>query len=131
MGAIFAYGILTAISIAIGLIFLIISIFVGHIILFDSIFLALLSGVLCHEFLGLHPALALLLGLAVFVLLFWLQNTKFGFWVIGILLSVLWGFIFGFIAYTFTSQDMIWFYVIWGVGTLAMIGLHLHARNTN
>lgn len=129
MGTLFAYGALTAISIAIGVILVIISLFVGHIILFDSIFLALLSGVLCHEFLGLHPAFALLLGLAVFGLLFWLQNTRFGFWIIGLLLSALWGFIFGFIAYTFTSQDMIWFYVVWGLGTLVMIGLHLKARD--
>lgn len=129
MGAFVAYGALTAISIVIGLILVIISLFVGHIILFDSIFLALLSGVLCHEFLGLHPAFALLLGIAAFALLFWLQNTKFGFWVIGILLSALWGFIFGFIAYTFTSKDMIWFYVVWGLGTAIMIGLHLKARD--
>lgn len=129
MGALVAYGALTAISIVIGVVMLVISLFVGHIILFDSIFLALLSGVLCHEFLGLHPAFALLLGIAVFALLFWLQNTKFGFWIIGILLSALWGFIFGFIAYAFTSQDMIWFYVVWGLGTAVMIGLHLKARD--
>lgn len=129
MGALVAYGALTAISIVIGVVMLVISLFVGHIILFDSIFLALLSGVLCHEFLGLHPAFALLLGIAVFSLLFWLQNTKFGFWIIGILLSALWGFIFGFIAYAFTSQDMIWFYVVWGLGTAVMIGLHLKARD--
>lgn len=129
MGTLVAYGVLTAISIVIGVVLVIISLFVGHIILFDSIFLSLLSGVLCHEFLGLHPAFALLLGIAVFVLLFWLQNTRFGFWIIGLLLSALWGFIFGFIVYIFTSQDMIWFYVIWGLGTLIMIGLHLKARD--
>ena len=129
MGSLVVYGVFTAISIVIGIILVIISLFVGHIILFDSIFLALLSGVLCHDFLGLHPAFALLLGLAVFGLLFWLQNTRFGFWIIGLFLSVLWGFIFGFIAYIFSSQDMIWFYVIWGLGTLVMIGLHLKARD--
>lgn len=129
MGTLVAYGVLTAISIVIGVVLVIISLFVGHIILFDSIFLSLLSGVLCHEFLGLHPAFALLLGIAVFALLFWLQNTRCGFWIIGLLLSALWGFIFGFIVYIFTSQDMIWFYVIWGLGTLIMIGLHLKARD--
>lgn len=129
MGSLVAYGVFTAISIVIGIILVIISLFVGHIILFDSIFLALLSGVLCHDFLGLHPAFALLLGLAVFGLLFWLQNTRFGFWIIGLFLSALWGFIFGFIAYIFSSQDMIWFYVVWGLGTLVMIGLHLKARD--
>lgn len=44
MAALFSYGLLTVISIAIGLIFTIIGVFIGHIILFDSIFLAAISG---------------------------------------------------------------------------------------
>jgi len=130
MGVVFAYGFLFAISIVIGLIMLIISLFVGHIILFDSIFLAMISGICCNKFLGFHPALAFLAGLAVFFLLFWLQNTEAGFWIIGIALSVLWAFIFAFCAYAWTFGDMTWTYVVWGIGILIMIGLHLKARNT-
>jgi len=129
MAGLFSYGIVLAISIIIGLIFTVIGIFVGHIILFDSIFFAVISGIVCNQLWSVHPALCLLIAIALFALLFWLQHTKVGFWIIGILLSAFWAFVFGFFAYIFGNEDMIWFYVIGGLGFVGMMGLHLKARN--
>ena len=129
MGALFAYGAILAIGIIVGLIFTIIGIFVGHIILFDSIFLAAISGIICNQIWNVHPALCLLIAASLFGLLFWLQNTKAGFWVIGVLLSAFWAYVFGFFAYIFAGEDMIWLYVVMGLGFAVMIGLHLKARD--
>ena len=131
MAALFSYGILLAISIFIGLIFTIIGIFVGHIILFDSIFFAVISGIVCHQLWNIHPALCVLIAVAAFTLLFWLQRTRVGFWIIGTLLSAFWAFIFGIVAYLISNQDMIWFYVVAGLGFLAMLGLHRSARGND
>ena len=49
----------------------------------------------CNHFFTLHPALCVLIGAAVFTLLLFLQKTRFGFWVIGVLLSAAWAVIFG------------------------------------
>lgn len=129
MAALFSYGLLTAISIAIGLIFTIIGIFVGHIILFDSIFLAAISGIICNQIWGVHPALCVVIAIALFALLFWLQNTKPGFWIIGVLLSAFWAFVIGFFVYIFAGEDMIWLYVDMGLTFIVMMGLHLKARS--
>ncbi len=129
MAAVFASGLLIALEIGIALICSIIGLFVGNIILFDSIALAILSGVLSHYMLGVHPALAVVIGIAVLAFIYFLQSTRFGFWILGGLLSVVWGFIFGFIAYDVSGKNMIWTYVVWGLGALIMMGLHLNARN--
>lgn len=130
MAVIVSYGLILAVSIFIGLIVTVIGIFVGHIILFDSIVLAAITGVVCNQVWNIHPALCLVIEVVLFVVLFWLQNTKVGFWIIGGLLSAFWAFVFGFIAYAFSSEDMIWFYVVMGLGFLIMMGLHLKARDS-
>lgn len=129
MGALVFSGFLLALEIAICLVFSIIGLFFGHIILFDSIALAILAGALSHNFLGVHPALAVVIGIAVLALMYWVQNTKFGFWIIGGLLSAMWGFIFGFFAYDITKNNIVWFYVVWALGAMLMMGLHINARN--
>jgi len=129
MAALFSYGLVLAISIIIGLIFTIIGLFVGHIILFDSIFLAAIMGVVCNQLWNIHPALSVVIAIVLFGILFWLQNTKAGFWIISVLLSAFWAFIFGFFAYVFSSHDLIWGYVVTGLGFIIMMVLHLKARD--
>ena len=129
MPVLFSYGLVLVISIIIGLIFTVIGLFVGHIILFDSIFLAAISGIVCNQIWHIHPALCLIIAIALFGLLIWLQNTKAGFWIIGILLSSFWAVVFGFFGYVFFGEDHIWGYVIMGIGFIVMMGLHLKARD--
>jgi len=116
------------IGLAVGLIAAILGLFFGNIILFDSIALAIISGVLCNSFLTIHTAFVLIIGIVVFVLLYLVQRTRFGFWIIGGLLSLLWGFVFSIFAYGFTNGDTVWAYVIWGLGTLFMLILHIRAK---
>lgn len=129
MAALFSYGLVLGVSLIIGLVFTIIGVFVGHIILFDSIFLAAISGIICNQIWSIHPALCVVIAIALFGLLFWLQNTKAGFWIIGILLSAFWAFVVGFFVHIFTGEDMLWFYVGTGLAFIVMMGLHLKARN--
>ena len=113
----------------IGLIFTVVCMFFGHIILFDSIFFAVISGIAANKLLHLHPALSLLAGIAVLLFLFWIQNTRFGFWIVGGLLSFFWAFFFSIIAYDATHKDMVWPYVVMGLSFVIMMLLHLKARN--
>ena len=129
MEVLFTGGLLFAISLLIGFIFTIIGTFFGHIILFDSIFLAVISGLVANKLLHIHPAFSLLIGIAVLLFLFWVQNTRFGFWIVGGLLSLLWAFFFSVIAYSATHKDMIWTYVVLGLCFIIMMLLHLKARN--
>lgn len=107
----------------------IIGLFFGHIILFDSIALALVAGLVSNGVFKIHPALSLLIGIAVFFGLFFLQKTRVGFWIIGGLLSLFWAMVFGGIAYEATGYDKIWGYVVFGLALVIMIALHLKARN--
>ena len=129
MGAVLALGAILIFGVIVGLILTIIGIFVGNIIFFDSIILAVISGIISNQIWKVHPALCLVIALILFVFLYWLQKTKVGFWIIGILLSVFWALVFGFLAYAFSSSDLIWGYVVMGLGLILMIALHLKARN--
>ena len=130
MGALVGSGIVMLIGLIVGAIVTVIGLFFGNIILFDSIALAIAAGCLSNGLLHVHPALCILIGLAVLVGLFFLQHTSVGFWIIGGLLSLFWGFVFCTLAYEVSGKDMIWTYVVLGLGTLLMVGLHLHARDS-
>ena len=95
MGYPAAQGAILAIGIVIGLICSVIGLFFGHIILFDSIALGIVAGVCCNAFTPIHPALCLVIGIAVFLLLLWLQRTSVGFWVIGGLLTLIYATVAG------------------------------------
>ncbi len=131
MGALAIQGALLFIGIGISLILLIVGLFVGNVILFDSIALAIAAGVCCNQFLSVHPALCLLIGIAALAGLLALQRTRAGFWLIGGLMSAVWAFVFGMVAYLISEGDMLWFYVILGLGFVAVGGLHLRARERN
>lgn len=121
---------ITVVSLTLRFLAFIITAFAGHIILLDSVILALIAGGLGKGLLDMHSAFALVFGIVCFFFLFWLQHTNIGFYVIGFMMSLIWGFIFGMISYLFTS-DTIWFFVIWALSTIVVISLHFHARNTS
>lgn len=128
LGIFAAQGALLIVALVIGLICLIVGLFIGHIILFDSIALGIASGVCSSHFLTLHPALCLLIGAAVFAALLLLQKTRFGFWIIGALLSLVWAVIFGLFAFLVSNADPLWFYVVCGISFVVMLLLHIRAR---
>ena len=129
MGGLVALGFELVLGAGLFIIVSIIGLFFGNIIIFDSLALAIASGFVAHGLLHIHPALSIVIGLAVLVALYFLQNTKVGFWIIGGLLSLFWGLVFSFMAYGISGKDMVWTYVVLGLGTLLMIGLHIIAKN--
>jgi len=106
----------------------VIGLFFGNIILFESIAIGWGVGFISYRFFHIHPALAIVIGLATFLVLFILQNTTIGFWIIGGSMSLLWGFIFSMMAYDYFNKDMTWTYVVLALGTIIMMGLHWHAK---
>ena len=98
--------------------------------LFDSILSALIASLLIHFYLHIHPAICLLIGIVLLALLFWLQNTQYGFWIIGMLFSVGWALVFASISYDVTHGDKIWFFVTLLLALIIMVGLHIKARDS-
>ena len=120
MGYLAAAGAYLIIGLVVSFILMVVGLFIGHIIVFDSIALGIISGVCCNHFLTLHPALCVLL---------FLQKTRFGFWVIGVLLSAAWAVIFGLLAFIISNADQLWFYVVCGLAFIVMLLLHIKARD--
>ena len=105
MGYLVAQGVFLVIGLFVGLICTVIGLFIGHIILFDSIALGIVAGVCCNQFTAIHPALCLVIGIATFLLLLWLQNTSIGFWLVGGLLTLIYAAVFGLLAYFISEHD--------------------------
>ena len=103
--------------------------FFGHIILFESLALGLAAGLVSYHVLTIHMAFCILIGLAVAIVIFFLQNTKVGFWIIGGLMSLLWATVIAFLVYDGTHKDLIWTWVVFGGVLLFMIVLHRYAYN--
>ena len=93
--------------------------------MFDSIALGIVAGVCCNSFTPIHPALCLVIGIAVFLLLLWLQRTSVGFWVIGGLLTLIYAAAAGLLACLLTEKDLVWGWVTFGIVFLVIGGLHL------
>ena len=89
----------------------------------------IVAGVCCNSFTLIHPALCLVIGIAVFLLLLWLQRTSVGFWVIGGLLTLIYAAAAGLLACFLTEKDLVWGWVTFGIVFLVIGGLHLHARD--
>lgn len=126
--AILSIGLSLILAIAAMIVSTVIGLFVGQIILLESIGIAVAAGCLANHFLHIHPALCLLIGIGVFVGLFFLMNTKIGFWLIGGLMSLLWGLLVAVIVYDSTGKDMLWTYVSWGIAALIIFILHFNAK---
>ncbi|MFR3469299.1 MAG: hypothetical protein ACLTTF_07120 [Oscillospiraceae bacterium] len=97
-------------------------------ILFDSLALGIVAGICCNRIWSVHPALCLVIGIVTFLLLFWLQRTRAGFWIVGGLLTLIYAAVFGLLGYFLSGDDSIWGWVVFGLSFLLIGGLHLHAR---
>ena len=128
MGILAAAGFELLIGAAVGIVIFIIGLFLKQIIVFDSIALGVIAGFAAHSILHVHTVPAIVIGIVVFGALLWQQTTKAGFWIIAIMLSILWGFIFGIVAWSVTEHNLFWTYCIWIAGALVILLLHLWSR---
>ncbi|MCL2426659.1 MAG: hypothetical protein FWD05_10030 [Oscillospiraceae bacterium] len=128
MATFFLTSFFSIIALAVGVLIFIIGLFINEITIFESIAVGIVSGVLSNHFLHWHPAFSLLAGIGICILMLWVQSTRYGFWIIAIIMSLLWGFIFCLITYIFTEGDLIWTYVVFGLGSVITMLLHLKAR---
>lgn len=128
MGLIAAAGFELLIGAAIGFILFLVGLFFQQIMVFDSIALGVIAGFAVNGVWHLSTAPSIGIGAGVFALLLFLQMTKVGFWIIGVLLSILWGFIFAFVAWSITDKSPFWTYGVWVMGALLMMLLHLWSR---
>jgi len=129
MGMLVLLGVEIIIGIAIGLILTAIGLFLGNISLFESIATGVIIGVVAHKTMGVHPVIAIGLGIVAIVILYYLQTKSIGFWIVGGLYSLMWGFIVGLVVYSATGENMLWTYIAWAIGALVFLGLHLVARS--
>ena len=130
MAALFSFGILLVISIVVMVLATIIGLFANNIILFESIGMSIAAGCLAGHFWQIHPAFCILIGIGALFGLYNLMKTKFGFWTIGGLMSLLWGFVVAIIVYDSTGRDAIWLFVSWGLVTAGVLALHIKAKNS-
>ena len=128
MGPLISISLSMIIAVVALLIAMIVGLFIRNIILFESIGIAIAAGCLIHHFFNIHPAFCLLIGIGALIGLYFLMNTKVGFWIIGGFMSLVWGFLVAIIVYDSTGRDMIWMYVSWGLVTLIVLALHLNAK---
>ena len=103
--------------------------FLSHIILADCLIFAFIVGNIAKYIWKIHPALYMLIGIAVFIAMFLVQRTRPGFWIIGTLMSLAFGAVGAVLAYSFTNGDMVWTFVVLGLTSLVSIGLHLFSRS--
>ena len=93
----------------------------AHIQLLDGAALGGAAALACHYVLGVHPALCLVIFLAVMVGLGMLQAFPVSFWIVSTLFSLSYGTALGWIVYD-TCHDLIWTVVL---GVLAAGGAML------
>ena len=129
MGMVVLLGFEVVLGIVIGLILTVIGLFAKDICLFESLASGIILGVVAHKLWQLSPLIAIGIGIAAIVILYFLQNTSIGFWVVGGVYSIAWGFIVALFVFDSTGKNMTWTYVGWGIGVLAFLGLHVFARN--
>lgn len=128
MGFLVAIGFELVIGAILGFVLFLFSLFFGHIDIFESIAVGIICGCIAHGMFDMHIALALVIGIITFIAMVFLIRTSVGFWVIGGVMSVAWGFIGAFIAYTVKGESVLWVYASWAVCAVIMMGLHLYAR---
>ncbi|MBR3459560.1 MAG: hypothetical protein IKH21_02055 [Clostridia bacterium] len=127
MGALFGGFLGVVIGLGVGLIVFIVGLFFKNVIVFDSLAIGIVAFVLVQSLLSLHTLFCILIAIAAFGLLMLLQLTKVGFWIVGVLMSLVWSVVIGAIFMIFSNGD-----TIWSIGGLIIgfiITLLLHIKS--
>jgi hypothetical protein len=117
---------ITIAKLFIGGVFAVVKLFVTNIILFESVLFAAVGGFVSNKVFDIPTVWSVAIGAAVFLLLFLVQQTKVGFWILAPLMSLVWGAVFSILAF---NGELIWkSYLVLGGGAVIMMLLHLFAK---
>jgi len=110
--------------------------FLYRLTLFNSIVVATGCGILlflCNRKIDaffnfkVNPIICIIVGIAVYKLVFFIHHTKIGFWILSIIFSIIWGFIAAWIVWTL-EYKISWFAVAFVIAFASCIKLHMRAR---
>ena len=129
MGALVLFGLEIVIGVVLGVVFAAVGMFFGNICLFESIAVGIILGLVARYAWMLHTGVAWVIAIAAVALLYILQNTSVGFWVVGGLFSAAWALLVALIVYEASGYDKGYAYMSLAIGAVAFMGLHLFARS--
>lgn len=73
-----------------------------------------------------HPAICFGIGVAVFGLVWLIERTKIGFWILAAIMSIAWALILAIVVHFFL-HDTLWFWVVLVAATLINVNSHHRA----
>ena len=129
MGAIGIIGFQVIIALVIGFVLSIIGMFFRDICFFESLATGLILGIVVKSVYDLSTFFSVIIGVVVMIALYTVQLTRIGFWVVGGIFSLAWGFIISLLAvYDGTSQNALKTNLVWAAVTIVFMGMHIYAR---
>lgn len=113
--------------------------FLMRITLIDSIFTAIVGATalyLCNRAFDISLfsvqiplVICLLVGVTLFITVFFLQKTTPGFWIFALIFSVLWSFLAALVISLFITESKPVFWIVFAVSFLLNIGSHIRSRD--
>lgn len=76
-----------------------------------------------------HPALCLIIGIAILLFTLFLQKTKVGFWIFAVIFSIVWAFVSGLLIYILVAPNMTYFWIVSILAFIASIAAHKRAKD--
>ena len=108
-----------------------ISLFIGNIVLLDALLVSITSGLLANKLLHIHPAVSMVIGIIVLVVVYKIYRTNAGFWILGTLFTLAGSGVIGMFVHNLTGGDLIWGWVTFGLFTCFVGWLHCRTRDAN
>lgn len=96
----------------------------------DSIITLIVATVCFYNIVHVHLAISILFALGITALLAFIFHTRVGWWIVSIVYSLFWSTMAGGIAYSFSKNDWIWFWSVFGVVFLISMGEHKFKLDT-
>ncbi len=129
------YGYLFAVfSIFLSLGIFLLGLIASNILIFDCIVFSFLSTFFIVGYIkiillkNIHTVFIILMFCAIFLIMYLISKTKFGFWIISFIFTLLGSYIFGDIVYNATNNDKIWAWFIRIVSFIILAGLHMYSK---
>jgi hypothetical protein len=107
----------------------IVMLYFKNIVLFEGLLCAVITFFVALKLLSFHPVFALLTAAGVLLLLIALTlNTRFGFWIVSVLMSLIWSCAALLISEILFGEDIIWYIFCGTLGFVVSLALHISVR---